>query len=374
MPADLQQGSRGGDVSLLQRLLRDLNYYRDGDLDGDFGPLTEAAVIQFQEDYGINEGGRVESGTWGALENQYGPLEGMRDPDVVENFVEGTYGTLNSSMDPTLRLQLLADSGNHALWAGQPDAPAVVFDYDTSLPATDAYFDFATWKAFVSDRIFDGYTDDAGNPRAPSSDELSELLSTIYHELHHAEQWFEMARFVYGTQGADAAAIGTQMGIPLFVAEAAIAAGGITECGVGGGPALEWYESVYGTGSANRDAVLGSLSDSDPTNDRHEEYREHLPEEEDGWNAGGAVRREYREFEEGDDPRRRPTLRRGDEGAEVGYLQQLLVWRQVDPAPGDRDNDFGPNTESSVKAFQRSVGIDDDGVVGTDTWVALMPN
>lgn len=75
----------------------------------------------------------------------------------------------------------------------------------------------------------------------------------------------------------------------------------------------------------------------------------------------------------GDNPRERPTLRRGDEGLEVGCLQQLLVWRQVMPAPGAVDNDFGEKTETSVTAFQSGAGLGDDGVVGTDTWAELMP-
>jgi peptidoglycan hydrolase-like protein with peptidoglycan-binding domain len=370
---DLARGDSGRDVRLLQRLLRDLSYYQDCEIDGDFGPKTEAAVVQFQEDYGINEGGRVESGTWGALEGQFGNLEGMRDPDVVEDYVEDTYGIANSSMDPTERMELLADAGNRALTASSPEIPWVTFAEDPALDPGNARFAFRAWTAFVSDRMFAMYTDAAGTPRAPTSDEIAEYLDTIYHELHHAEQWFEIARVVHGLHDEDAAGIASRMGIPESVAEAAVAAGPILECNVSTGPAIEWYESVYGSGAAERNAVLGSLGDADPTNDRHEEYREELPEESDGWEAGGAVQREYREYEEGDNPRDRPTLRNGDEGAEVGYLQQLLAWRQVIPGPGDVDNDFGDVTEASVKAFQLSAGIDDDGVVGTDTWAALMP-
>ncbi len=33
--------------------------------------------------------------------------------------------------------------------------------------------------------------------------------------------------------------------------------------------------------------------------------------------------------------------------------------------------DFGPKTEKAVKEFQRSSGLDDDGVVGRMTWEAL---
>ena len=374
MPADLRHGDEGRDVQLLQRLLRDLNYYQDGAVDGDFGPKTEAAVRLFQDDYGLAEEGRVESGTWGALEGQFGPLEGMRDPDTVEQFVEDTYGTMNSSMDPADRLADLAAAGNSALTASNPDTPTVTFAYDDTLAPGDAYFNHPQWQAVVSSHIFDGYQDDEGVPRAPTSDELAEVLDVIYHELHHAEQWFEVCRVVHGLHDTDAPEIFAQMGVQQEIVDAALAAGPILECSVSTGPAIEWYESIVGGGSELREEVLGTLSDDDPDNDRIEEYRELLPEESDGWEAGGAVQREYREFEEGDNPRPHPELRNGSEGTEVGYLQQLLEWRQVMPLPGAIDNDFGDKTEASVKAFQVGVGLSDDGVVGDDTWLALIPS
>lgn len=35
------------------------------------------------------------------------------------------------------------------------------------------------------------------------------------------------------------------------------------------------------------------------------------------------------------------------------------------------DGIFGDNTENAVEAFQRSADLDDDGIVGPDTWDAL---
>jgi uncharacterized protein (TIGR02594 family) len=59
-----------------------------------------------------------------------------------------------------------------------------------------------------------------------------------------------------------------------------------------------------------------------------------------------------------------PVLRRGDTGKDVSYLQTLL--------PKEIDGDFGPTTESLVKSFQRSEGLEADGVVGEKTWAALL--
>lgn len=67
------------------------------------------------------------------------------------------------------------------------------------------------------------------------------------------------------------------------------------------------------------------------------------------------------------------TIRRGSKGALVGDLQRRLqligLYRC---ATCKVDSDFGPNTESAVKQFQSSVGIDPAGVVSDATWTELL--
>ena len=63
-----------------------------------------------------------------------------------------------------------------------------------------------------------------------------------------------------------------------------------------------------------------------------------------------------------------PTLRKGDSGPDVVYLQTLLC------SVGDPiavDGKFGSGTEKAVKAFQTQYGLTADGVVGPVTWDAL---
>ena len=63
-----------------------------------------------------------------------------------------------------------------------------------------------------------------------------------------------------------------------------------------------------------------------------------------------------------------PTLRKGDSGPDVVYLQTLLC------SVGDPitvDGKFGSGTEKAVKAFQTQYGLTSDGVVGSKTWAAL---
>lgn len=64
-----------------------------------------------------------------------------------------------------------------------------------------------------------------------------------------------------------------------------------------------------------------------------------------------------------------PTLKRGDEGAAVARLQDLLRAHGHDP--GRSDGKFGPRTEACVKAFQLATGLPVDGVVGPATWAAF---
>lgn len=57
----------GSDVLRVQQILQILSYYR-GDLDGFYGPATEAAVIQFQRDLGLNPDGIVGPLTYDRLQ------------------------------------------------------------------------------------------------------------------------------------------------------------------------------------------------------------------------------------------------------------------------------------------------------------------
>ena len=63
-----------------------------------------------------------------------------------------------------------------------------------------------------------------------------------------------------------------------------------------------------------------------------------------------------------------PILHRGDQNEEVGELQRRLRAAGFDVVI---DGDFGPTTELAVQQFQKSKGLDPDGIVGPATWSAL---
>jgi peptidoglycan hydrolase-like protein with peptidoglycan-binding domain len=66
-----------------------------------------------------------------------------------------------------------------------------------------------------------------------------------------------------------------------------------------------------------------------------------------------------------------PTVSQGDAGPWVSHLQLRLLVH--DPAAGLAvDGQFGPATLTAVTAFQRSLGLVPDGIVGPNTWAALL--
>jgi peptidoglycan hydrolase-like protein with peptidoglycan-binding domain len=66
-----------------------------------------------------------------------------------------------------------------------------------------------------------------------------------------------------------------------------------------------------------------------------------------------------------------PTLAEGAEGAYVKTLQTRLNLWDVQPSLSV-DGDFGPLTLASVDAFQIARKLSDDGIVGRETWKALL--
>ena len=67
-----------------------------------------------------------------------------------------------------------------------------------------------------------------------------------------------------------------------------------------------------------------------------------------------------------------PVLARGDIGGAVAAAQGVLKYQEYDLGVAGVDGDFGGATERAVKAFQQAHGLDADGIVGRDTWTALL--
>jgi peptidoglycan hydrolase-like protein with peptidoglycan-binding domain len=65
-----------------------------------------------------------------------------------------------------------------------------------------------------------------------------------------------------------------------------------------------------------------------------------------------------------------PTLRNGSRGATVIDLQRRLATAGF--SPGVADGIFGSHTDAAVRSFQRARGLSVDGIVGPQTWGALL--
>ena len=73
----------------------------------------------------------------------------------------------------------------------------------------------------------------------------------------------------------------------------------------------------------------------------------------------------------GDIPVGHKTIKKGSVGPDVVECQQDLIYLGYDLSPYGADGKFGAKTEAAVKAFQGSVGLKQDGIVGPKTWEAL---
>ena len=68
-----------------------------------------------------------------------------------------------------------------------------------------------------------------------------------------------------------------------------------------------------------------------------------------------------------------PTLRKGQHSGEppVERLQLMLNFVSGVDEP-DVDGIFGPRTEAAVRRFQQNENLSVDGIVGKQTWTALL--
>ena len=67
-----------------------------------------------------------------------------------------------------------------------------------------------------------------------------------------------------------------------------------------------------------------------------------------------------------------PVLRNGNVCNSVKVMQVLLQTHYYYIGPAGADGDFGPNTESALRKFQNTQGLEVDGICGRETWERLL--
>lgn len=65
-------------------------------------------------------------------------------------------------------------------------------------------------------------------------------------------------------------------------------------------------------------------------------------------------------------------LSKGAKGEQVKTIQRLLIAMGYDLGGYGADGDFGGKTDAAVRAFQTKKKLECDGIVGKDTWTALL--
>jgi peptidoglycan hydrolase-like protein with peptidoglycan-binding domain len=73
---------------------------------------------------------------------------------------------------------------------------------------------------------------------------------------------------------------------------------------------------------------------------------------------------------------RYPTIQFGDTGDAVMFAQAILVWlgylNRGSKNFNNVDGDFGLLTKSATLGFQSSEKLEIDGIIGKNTWAALL--
>ncbi len=213
--------------------------------------------------------------------------------DKVKARVTGARNPLGSikQWDPLTEAEKIAKVTKYVnAELAKTHVPEVASAADAGSRFDSASFDFTTWTLSIGSQGLD----------APMSDaDVGEMADTVYHESRHAEQWFRVARVKAGEAPTpDAATLAGDLGIPQAIAKAALARPLKPLTKVQKAfhskkyaerhqkkldEASDWYESVYGTGSAHRGAVYADL------NNRVADYMA-LAEEVDAWAVGGSAK------------------------------------------------------------------------------------
>ncbi len=255
---------------------------------------TEEIIRQIQAGVGVPETGTVDEAMVQAVaryqqansplwvDGMAGPRtlpalfpSGLAEQEEIETYAEEAEDILEgdwASMSEEERADdLIARVNDRLAAANVPQVGRLIED----LGGDAGQFDFEEWSISLDQGILQS--------EALSDAEAADVADTVYHEARHAEQWYRMAQMRAG-QGRTADQIAHEMSIPPRIANEAFGdplAPGSMEALIADG----WYQSVYGTGSAHRERVLG------PTG-TYEEYRA-LPEESDAWRVGGDVTEAY---------------------------------------------------------------------------------
>jgi hypothetical protein len=154
-------------------------------------------------------------------------------------------------------------------------------------------FDQENWRIDVNAPI---------NSNQLSVDAARDILSTLYHEIRHTEQYFRIAQSLasYPPSGGSprtAEQIAVEMRIPISAAQRAVQA--VQENPLTSTQrqrANVWYQSIYGTGSPNRERIFRELDTAQRGTEKYRRLKAEylaLPEEKDAFDLQPLVEISY---------------------------------------------------------------------------------
>jgi hypothetical protein len=199
-------------------------------------------------------------------------LTGLAAPSHLEAFIAGAGALRDQWAAKTTaqeRVALLRPLIDQSLVASKVPPPK---DYPVTAIAAGGQWNAEDWKLEITDRLGSMTADEETYAR---------LAATLYHEARHCEQDFLVARLMI-TQGKSPEAVVARTRMHPDAVNAAKAAGPLAPGSAEENLAKSCFESVYGTGAADRERILGDLGKN------NEEYR-NLPEESDAHGVGNRV-------------------------------------------------------------------------------------
>ena len=314
--AKLESGTAVNPMEVQQRL-KDLNYY-DGDVDGNFGPLTISAVKSFQKENGFkgkDVDGVLGSATMKALYSADAKAKSETAPIVGGTLSSGSYGDAVEVLQKDLRDNYYYTGPVDGIYG--PSVRAAVENFQASVGLkVDGKYGTASYNALHNQKaaLFNG-----GIP-----------VRTLKVGMRGYDVYVLQQKLI-NMNYTSVSATG------YFDEKTAVA-----------------IQSVQRKNNLEQTGILGSMERRYiwPTAVDQEDMDQIVPDKDETTTDYTRV------------------LKKGRHGNDVAQLQMRL--KAANYLFGKADGIFGEQTEAAVKKFQKDKGLAKvDGIVGEETWTAI---
>ena len=348
----LKLGSQGDEVRNVQRKLRELGFYK-GTVDGDFGEATEKAVKAFQQQYGLTVDGKVGSATMAKLAS------------ARQTAKPAATATPKPTATPSYSANTYLRNGNSGKQVKQMQERLISLGYLVGTATSN--FDNATEAAVIAfQRRNTSYADGVAGPEtlkalysssAAKTSSPSGIVGLSLREGSKEKAAVRLMQQKLKNLGYYRGSVDGSFGSGTTDAVKAFQRGnGLTADGVAGGGTLNRLFSSSAK-SASKAAATATPRPTAVPRPTLRPTQTPIPP-----NIYVLVTpAPYGYY---------PTLRRGMYGNPVQEMQQAL--RNQGYYYGATDGYFGEGTENAVKSFQRTNGLDVDGVAGPATLRTLL--